>query len=185
MVPAMAHRHRYPEQAVLRDGRSVLIRPFRREDAEELHRFFLGLPIDIRRFAWDRIEQRALVESWAANIDYDLVLPLITFDRSRIVADATLHRREHGPLRLVGRIKWLIDPGYRGVGLGALLVNLLMNVARARGLRHLTCMLISDLEQDAIEVLKPLGFKEYRIPGYGADPDGNTHDMSKLVYSFD
>ena len=180
-----AHGHRYPEQAVLRDGRSVLIRPFRREDAEELHRFFLGLPTDIRRFAWDRIEQRALVESWAANIDYDMVLPLLTFDRSRIVADATLHRREHGPLRLVGRIKWLIDPAYRGVGLGALLVNLLMDVARARGLRHLTCMLISDLEHDAIEVLKPLGFKEYRIPGYGADPDGNTHDMSKLVYSFD
>ena len=184
MVRPMATRQ-YPKQAVLRDGRSVLIRPFRREDADELHRFFLGLPADIRRFAWDKIEQKALVESWAENINYDNALPLLAFDRSRIVADATLHRREHGPLRLVGRIKWLIDPSFRGVGLGALLVNLLMDVARGRGLRNLTCMLISDLEQDAIDVLTPLGFKEYRIPGYGADPDGNAHDMSKLVYSFD
>jgi GNAT superfamily N-acetyltransferase len=176
---------RYPKQAALRDGRSVLIRPFQREDADELHRFFLGLPLDIRRFAWDKIDQKSLVDSWAENIDYDKALPLLAFDRSRIVADATLHRREHGPLRLVGRIKWLIDPAFRGVGLGALLVNLLMDTARERGLRHLTCMLISDLERDAIDVLTPLGFKEYRVPGYGADPDGNPHDMTKLVYSFD
>ncbi len=180
-----SHAHRYPKQAALRDGRSVLIRPFQREDAEELHRFFHGLPPDIRRFAWDRIEQKALVQSWADNIDYDKVLPLLAFDRSRIVADASLHRREHGPLRLVGRIKWLLDPSFRGGGLGALLVNLLMDAARDRGLRHLTCMLISDLERDAIEVLTPLGFQEYTIPGYGADPDGNAHDMTKLVYSFD
>lgn len=180
-----SHPHRYPEQAVLRDGRSVLVRPFRREDAEDLHGFFLGLPTEIRRFAWDKIEQRSLIEDWAENIDYCKVLPLLAFDRSRIVADATLHRREHGPLRLVGRIKWLIDPSFRGVGLGAMLVNLLMDVGRDRGLRHLTCMLISDLEQDAVDVLTRLGFKEYRVPGYGADPDGNAHDMSKLVYSFD
>ncbi len=60
-----------------------------------------------------------------------------------------------------------------------------MDTARERGLRHLTCMLISDLEQDAVDVLTPLGFKEHRIPGYGADPDGNVHDMSMLVYTFD
>jgi GNAT superfamily N-acetyltransferase len=176
--------HRYPQQAALRDGRSVLIRPFRSDDADELHRFFLRLPADIRRFAWDRIDQKSLIDTWASSIDYNRVLPLLAFDRSRIVADASLHRREDGPLRLVGRIKWLLDPTFRGVGLGALLVNLLMDAARARGLRHLTCMLISDLERDAIDVLKPLGFEEHRIPGYGADPDGNSHDMSMLVYSF-
>jgi hypothetical protein len=45
-------------------------------------------------------------------------------------------------------------------------------------------MLISELESDAIEVLKRLGFKEYRIPDYGVDPDWAAHDMSKLVFSF-
>jgi RimJ/RimL family protein N-acetyltransferase len=176
--------HRYPTQTVLRDGRRVLIRPFQRHDAEELHRFFCRLPLRVQRFAWDKIEQRSLIDGWAANIDYDKAFPLLAFDGPRIVADASLHRRDYGPLRLVGRIKWLLDPDFRGAGLGAMLVNLLMDTARERGLRHLTCMLISDLEQDAVDVLTPLGFKEYRIPGYGADPDGNVHDMSKLVYSF-
>ncbi|HSF18932.1 MAG TPA: GNAT family N-acetyltransferase [Vicinamibacteria bacterium] len=176
--------HRFPMTSVLRDGRRVIVRPFRETDVSVLHDFFLRIPVDWRRFAWDPIERRGLVESWADNIDYDKVFPLLAFDGSRVVADASLHRREFGPLRLVGRIKWLIDPAFRGVGLGAMLVNLLMDAARDRGLRHLTAMLISDLEQDAIEVLTPLGFKEYRIPGYGTDPDGNNHDMSKLVFSF-
>ena len=50
-----------------------------------------------------------------------------------MVADASLHRREFGPLRLVGRIKWLIDPEFRGVGLGMTLVNLLMDAAYLAG----------------------------------------------------
>ena len=175
--------HPYPKQAVLRDGRNVLIRPFRRDDAEALHAFFLRLPPEIRRFAWDAIDRKGLVESWADNIDYDQALPLLAFSGTRVVADATLHQREFGPLRLVGRVKWLLDPEFRGAGLGAMLVNLLMDAARERGLRHLTCMLISDVEQDAIDVLTPLGFTEYRIPRYGVDPDGNSHDMTKLVFS--
>jgi GNAT superfamily N-acetyltransferase len=178
-------RDRYPAQTVLRDDRRVMIRPFGAGDADELHSFFSRLPVEWRRFAWDRIESRGLIQRWADNINYDKTLPLLAFDGHHVVADASLHRREYGPLRLAGRIKWLIDPDFRGVGLGATLVNLLMDEARAMGLKHVTCMLISDLEQDAIDILTPLGFEEYRIPGYGVDPDGGAHDMSKLVFSFE
>lgn len=177
--------HRYPMETILRDERRVLVRPFRKEDCDELYRFFQRLPAELRRFAWDPIEKRSLIEEWAEHIDYEKALPLLALDGSRIVADASLHLRDFGPLRLVGRIKWLLDPEFRGVGLGHALVTLLMDIARKRGLRHVTCMLISDLEQDAVEVLQMLGFEEYHIPGYGADPDGNPHDMSKLVFSFD
>ena len=100
---------------------------------------------------------------------------------NRIVADATLHQRERGPLRLVGRVKWLIDPDYRGQGLGTTLVNNFISVAREHGLRHLTCMPIAELEEDAIETLAELGFERIPIPGYGTDPDGAQYDMVKLV----
>lgn len=173
--------NQYPQEAALRDGSRVLLRPFSERDTAALYRFFQRLPIEIRRFAWDRIDDPSLVESWGRHIDYDKVLPLLAFDRSRIVADATLHRRDGGPLRLVGRIKWLIDPEFRGVGLGTLMVNHFIGIARRSGLRHLTCMLISDLEADAVEVLSGLGFTAYRVPGYGTDPDGHQHDMTKMV----
>ena len=85
-------RNRYPTETVLRDERRVMIRPFRSDDVDALHAFFLGLPAEWRRFAWDRIESRGLIERWADNIDYDKTLPLLAFDGPRVVADASLHR---------------------------------------------------------------------------------------------
>lgn len=173
--------HRYPQEAVLRDGRRVLIRPFTEDDTQALWEFFQRLPPEVRRFAWDNIDDRGLIESWGRNIDPDKVFALLALDGQRIVADATLHRRERGPLRLVGRVKWLLDPEYRGAGLGTLLVNHFISTAKTRGLHHLTCMLISDLEADAVHTLEELGFESYAIPRYGTDPDGNQHDMTKMV----
>jgi len=172
---------RFPQEVVLRDGRRLLIRPFSENDVDALFHFFQHLPDAVRRFAWDRIDSKALVESWGRELDYSKVFPLLAFDGTKIVADATLHRRDGSPLRLVGRIKWLIDPAWRGAGLGTTLVNKFIDIARGNGLRHLTCMLIADLEADAVQTLSDLGFSSYTVPGYGTDPDGNQHDMVKMV----
>jgi GNAT superfamily N-acetyltransferase len=172
---------RFPQEALLRDGRRVLLRLFSENDTGALYDFFQRLPEDVRRFAWDRIDNRALVDSWGRELDYAKVLPILAMDGNRVVADATLHRREGSPLRLVGRVKWLIDPEWRGAGLGTVLINKFIDIARSNGLRHLTCMLISDLEADAVKTLNDLGFAGYTIPGYGTDPDGKQHDMIKMV----
>ena len=172
--------HRYPQEAALRDGHPVLIRPFEQRDTNALWDFFQRLPENVRRFAWNNLSDRNLVESWGHNIDYGRVFPLLAFDGDRIVADATLHRRPSGPLRRVGRIKWLLDPELRGNGLGTAMITHLLAAARSDGLRHVTCMLISDLEADAVETLTGLGFESVVIPGYGVDPDGQAHDMVKL-----
>ncbi len=173
--------HRYPQEAALRDGRRVLLRPFAEKDVDALYDFFHRLPVEYRRFAWDNVDNRSLVEEWGRNVDYGKVFPLLAVDGNRIVADATLHLRKGGPLRLVGRIKWMIDPEFRGEGLGTTLVHNLITIARERGMRHVSCMLISDLEADAVKTLEELGFKSYVQEGYGTDPDGNQHDMTKLI----
>lgn len=173
--------HRYPQQAALRDGRPILLRPFAEGDVDALYEFFQNLPAEYRRFAWDPVENRSLIETWGRTIDYGKVFPLLALDGKRIVADATLHRRHGGPLRLVGRIKWMLDPEFRGVGLGTMMVNHLINIGRERGLRNLSCMLISDLEADAVRTLEGLGFRSCVHGAYGTDPDGNQHDMTMLV----
>jgi len=173
--------HRYPQEVSLRDGRRVLLRPFAAGDTRALWEFFQRLPPRVRRFAWDRIDDPALVESWGRSIDYAKVFPLLALDGARIVADATLHRHEGGPLRLVGRIKWLVDPEWRGIGLSTLLMNHFISTARDNGLRHLSTLLISDLEANAIRILADLGFTRTVLPGYGVDPDGGAHDMTFMV----
>ena len=172
---------RFPQEVVLRDGRRVLIRPFTENDTQALFEFFQRLPVERRRTAWDNIDDPALIESWGNNIDYSRVLPLIAVNGQQIVADASLHTRERGPLRLVGRIKWLLDPEYENQGLGITLVNDFISIARHHGLRHLSCMPIADLEKGAIKTLTELGFEKYSIPEYGADPDGRAYDMVKLI----
>ena len=174
--------HRYPQEAALRDGRRVFLRPFNEHDSGALYDFFHRMPVEHRRFAWDNVDNRSVIDGWAQNIDYSKVFPLLALDGNRIVADATLHRRNGGPLRLVGRIRWMLDPEWRGAGLGTTLVNHLINIAHERGLRHLSCLLISDLEADAVKTLEGLGFTSYVQPGYGTDPDGNQHDMTKLIF---
>ncbi len=174
--------YRYPQEVILRDGRRILLRPFEAKDVQALWDFFQRLPLEVRRFAWDRIDDRGVIEHWGANIDYGKVFPLLALDGNKIVADATLHRRRNGPLRLVGRIKWLSDPEWRNVGLSTAIINQFIDIARQNGLRHLSTLLISDLEHKAIKVLTDLGFSATRLPGYGTDPDGGAHDMTLLIY---
>jgi len=158
-----------------------MIRPFNEQDGDALFDFFQRLPPEVRRFAWHNIADRGLIDSWSQNLDYSRVLPLLALDDHKVVADATLKRQEGGPLRLVGRLSWLLDPSYRGQGLGTVLINNFIRIGQAYGLRHLTCMLISDLEADAVQTLRGLGFEEIPIAGYGSDPDGEPHDMVKLT----
>ena len=82
--------HRYPQEAALRDGRRVLLRLFSEKDVDALYDFFHRMPLEYRRFAWDNVDNRALIESWGRNVDYAKAFPIIAVDGSKIVADATL-----------------------------------------------------------------------------------------------
>ncbi len=171
----------FPQEAVLRDERRVLLRPFTSADTDATLEFFRSLPAVVQRAAWDRIDKRSVVESWAEDIDHDKVVPVMALDGTRVVAHASLHYRKDGPLRRIGNLRWLLHPEYRGDGLGTMIVNLFTRMARDNGLSHLTCMLIDGLEDDALVTLKSLGFEEHRLERYGTDPDGNPADMLKMI----
>ena len=172
---------RFPQEAHLRDERSLMIRPFGEGDVDALWEFFNRLPLPVRRNAWEDFEHRETVEQWARDLDYDKAVPLLALQGEKVVGEARLFYRDGGPLRLVGWIQWLLDPEYRGVGLGTLLVNDFITMARESGLHHLTCMLFPDLEEAAVVTLTNLGFEGITLSSYGVDPDGNRKDMVKMV----
>ena len=90
----------FPCEVGLNDGTRVLLRPLAEHDGHALFNFFQRLPEGLRRLAWDDVDDRDTVESWAREVDYEATLPVIALDRARIIADATLHYRRRGPLRL-------------------------------------------------------------------------------------
>ena len=107
----------FPSEIGLNNGTRVLLRRLTELDGNALYDFFQRLPLGLRRLAWDDLDDRDLVESWASKVDYESTLPIVALDGAKIIAEATLHYRKRGPLRLVGRVRWFIDPEYRDHGL--------------------------------------------------------------------
>ncbi|MEM7235063.1 MAG: GNAT family N-acetyltransferase [Planctomycetota bacterium] len=171
----------FPCEVGLNDGSRVLLRRLAETDGPALFDFFQRLPEGLRRLAWDDVDKPEVVENWARHVDYEATLPLIALDGTKIIADATLHYRKGGPLRLVGRVRWFIDPEYRGRGLAGRLAERLVTVGKENGLRHLSCMLATRFEARDVQALENHGFKATNFPGYGTDPDGSPEDLSYLI----
>ena len=88
---------RYPQEAVLRDGRRLLVRPFTENDVDSLYEFFLHLPPEVRRFAWDRIDNRVPGRELGPRARLLEGAAAARLGRQGVVADATLHRRAGQP----------------------------------------------------------------------------------------
>ena len=109
-------------------------------------------------------------------------LPIVIEVDGEIVADATLHRRKFGPMRHVGRIRVVVREGWQGKGIGTILTEELVRVAKGEGLRLVSSYHAEFEEGDGIEAMKALGFRRVAIvPEYLMDPEGKTHSMAILV----
>ena len=121
----------YPKELDLLDDTKVITRPIQPEDIESLCNFFSKIPrSDLNVFKgeltkWDNIKNQF------EEYDYNKVSQFITLDNDIIVANGSLvseglfwsHAAE---LRLI------VDPEYRGKGLGSQMFNLLLY----EGLKH-------------------------------------------------
>ena len=173
--------NRFPCEIGLNDGSRILLRRLTSGDGQALYDFFQRWPAGLRRLAWEDLDNRELIESWAADIDNESSLPLVAVDGSKIIAETTLNYRDRGPLRLVGRVRWFIDPDYRGRGLASSLAAQLIDVGRNNGLRYLSCTLATRFEDRDIQALESRGFVATHFPDYGTDPDGAPEDLVYLT----
>jgi GNAT superfamily N-acetyltransferase len=174
----------YPKEAILRDGTVAVLRPLSEDDTAELYKFFSSLSKKARTFLYDDVIDRTVVERWVKNINYSLVLPILALIDNQIVADATLHKRNFGPLRHIGRIRIVVRDDYRGKGIGTILTNELTYIAKESNLKVLSCMLAEKGEKEAIEAMEALGFERVAvIPKYAMDVDGNIENVMMMMKS--
>lgn len=166
----------YPKQIHLKDGLSPQLRPLEATDENHFHQFFLAVPEKERMFIKHRVTDPEVIHEWCQNIDLGRNLPLLAFDKDKIIGAATLHQQLGGWKRHIGRVSVLVHPGYRGRGLARTLVHEIVEAARYIGLEKIEAEFIED-QAAAMKVFGLLGFHSLvRLSDYVKDMQAVTHD---------
>ncbi len=158
----------YPKDVTLKDGRQAAIRQLKQDDLDALHRFFLDLPEEERIFLRHDVTDKALLEKWTANQDFEHVVPLVACDEDAIIGEGTLHIEKEGWMQHVGSVRLVIAPSHRGNGLGTLMTRELVQIAQFRSLEKLRANVI-EKEEFSIKMLAGAGFKRNSV----------LHDLAK------
>jgi L-amino acid N-acyltransferase YncA len=183
LVPTHTLLHAYPKRVDLADGLTVTVRPLEARDQQALLQFFRSIPEEDRWWLREDVSDPAVVRRWIADMDYDRVLPLIALTDSQIIADATLHRRNHGARHHIGEVRVVVAPAHRGRGLAYALIAELLEIASAAGLARLEAEIVGRAQAGALEAVEQLGFEQVAvIPDHLVGPTGTPHDLIFLVY---
>lgn len=168
----------YPKIWTLDEGTKVTVRPMVQHDRERLALFFKRIADEDLRCLKDDVIDMRVIERWIYNIDYGRVLPLVVAVNSRIIADASLHRRKEGLRRHLGGVRVVVAPEFRHKGLASKLIDELTDIARKEGLERLYAKIPAD-NQAAIEVFQARGFTQVaRFDRNILDLAGKYHDLA-------
>jgi RimJ/RimL family protein N-acetyltransferase len=177
---------RFPVRATLNDGSKVLIRTLTSDDKAELRRFFLRVPEEDRYYLNNNVTAPEVIREFTDGIDMERVVPLVTEFEGNIIADATLHRSRRTGRRHIGELRMVVDPDYRGKGLGSRLTHELIELGRSLELRRLVFELVNRREQMAIHTALRAGFEEAAIlKDRILDRFGSLQDLVIMEISLD
>ncbi len=152
----------YPKSFTLKDKREVIIRPMIKEDVEELYKFFSKLDKEDRQFLRDDVSKKEVIQKWAENLNYDIVLPLLAFYNGEVIADGTLHASNYFWTRHVAEIRIVVAKDFRNLGIGKKIVSELFFVSLKRGFKKIVAQ-IPFYQQNTIRIFESLGFEKEAI----------------------
>lgn len=157
------------------------VRPMQVSDEAALLSFFKRIPVDERQLFKDDVTQVPVIQAWIRNLDYSNILPLLAFEGSRIVADATLHRDRRGWARHVAKIRVTLDPDFRRRGLARALVQEFIDLAGSLHVAILQAEIL-DVQREARLLFEEMGFQRAAtLAQHAIDLAGRVHDV--LIYS--
>lgn len=186
MTTTPSFLRRFPLTARLNDGTEVTIRPLRPDDKAELRRFFLRVPEEDRFYLNSAVASPEVIREFTERIDFERTIPLVAAVGGRIVADSTLHRSRRAARRHVGELRAVVDPDFRGRGLGARMIRELVQIGRDIGLSKLFFELVGRREDDAIQAATAAGFQRTAtLEGRVRDMYGSLQDLIIMELSPD
>jgi RimJ/RimL family protein N-acetyltransferase len=177
------YRRTYPRDARLKRGKTFSLRLLEPGMRDTVIEFARSLPkSDILFLRMDITEPRN-VDEWLKNIAAGRTLTVAAWDGDKLAGYASLHHNEVLWTRHVGEIRTIVGSDYRGIGLGARLVEEIFEIAKEMGLKKITAQMTAD-QKGARGTFERAGFRpEALLTDHVIDNDGKTHDM--LIMSYD
>lgn len=173
---------RYPKEVSLNENDSIIIRPLRSDDKDNLFALFKAIPESDRLFLKDDVTNEKVIEAWCREINYDAILPLVALHGGKIIGDATLHKQRERWMRPIGKIRLVVHPDYRRKHIGTHLIEELIEVAKDVGLANLDAEFIAE-QTGAMETFRHIGFHTAAVlHDHVYDLKGQTHDFVILTY---
>jgi L-amino acid N-acyltransferase YncA len=167
----------YPKSIKLKDGTRVILKLNSREDFEFSLGFFRRQPEEDRVYLRRDVTKREVIEQRVCEIESGLSTVVIALADGMIVGDVLLQVPARGWYRKTGEVRLVTDTKYRRRGLGILLLQEIIEVAKEKGLNKLeaTCM---DTQIGIQKTLEILGFeKEGKLKDFVVDLKGNEHNL--------
>jgi len=168
----------------LRNGLRVMFRCLNAQDKEGLVQMFRETPEEDARFLKQDVRNVGLVHSWVDRIDYNKVLPIVAveFESKRLIADATLHKGKDAA-RHIGEVRIFISRPLRNLGLGSMMLDELIAMARRENLQWLKAEVIAE-HTTVIKAFRGKGFEaKATLDDYFIRKDGVTHDVVLMIRS--
>jgi L-amino acid N-acyltransferase YncA len=172
----------YRKFITLQNGKRVMFRFLNEQDREELISLFQEAPEEDLRFLKQDVKDTKLVNSWVDHINYQKVLPLLAVDLegNNIIADATLHRGKHAA-KHIGEVRIFVSRSFRNLGVGSLMLEEMINLAKKEGLVWLKAEIIAD-HKKVVKAFRTRGFEiRATLEDYFIRKDGVTHDVILLL----
>ena len=151
------------KRVVLSDGSEVLLRLGESQDFEMVWRMLSTLSEESLRFLPNPFI-REEVEEMMANVDYEKLLPVVAVVegkpsiQTRVVAIATLGFQVGVSRRHRAEFDIVVHDDLQGRGLGTILTQLMIEVARERGLKKVY-LKTSTQNVRALHVYEKVGYK--------------------------
>ncbi len=175
----------YPKEVILKSGEKVILRPMVKEDEQKLLEFFLRLPEKDRLFLKNDVTDPKVIESWARNLNYEHVIPILAEIGGRIIGDATLHKRTTEEPPTIGEIRIVTDRDFRRRGLGKMLAKEVYYLALSLKLNKLVAEVVED-QHAVIKTFKSLGFRhETTLKDRAIDLHGIKHNLVVMTEDVD
>ena len=172
---------RFRKVKTLADGSRVLLRPLQQDDREALVDLFARASQDDLEYFRDDAGKPEVVESWVDTLNLQRVFPLVAVVDDKVVGDATLHFRERYHRHLAW-VRIFLDREYRRRGIGTLMLQSLIEIARRLGLQQLYSEVVTS-QPRVIKAFEELGFqREVTLRDYFIFTSSeDTIDMAVLV----